>query len=146
MSEALAGLAIASNIISIVHITGQLVGKGWECVRMLKEAPKELRAFMGELTSLHGVLLTLQDQVATSHFASQMAGFSVLDMLNQPDGALEACKSALVQAKHLLDSLQTTTLFSVVSALTKRRDIMTLRERIERLKTILILALHSDHL
>lgn len=94
-------------------------------------------------THFHGLM---QHQVATSHFASQMAGLSVLDILNQPDGAFVACRSAMLQADHLLESLRTTRLLSVLSALTKLRDIMTLTERIERLKTILILALHSDHL
>nr|POF00993.1 hypothetical protein CFP56_20941 [Quercus suber] len=71
MAEALAGLAVASITITILQITEKVVIHGRVCVRTLRDTPKKLEELMQELTSLHGVLATLQSQLAAANQDSE---------------------------------------------------------------------------
>ena len=146
MAEALAGLAVASSIIAVIQITSKIVVTGWSYVRTVKGLSKELSQLMVELTSLQGVLAALRDQVATSYTEYDVTGLAVLEILNAPGGAMEACESALQEVDEMFNDFRTSRLSQILVGKTKSKDILSLRDKIERMKSVLTLALYSDHL
>jgi type IV secretory pathway TrbF-like protein len=54
MAEALAAIAVASSIISVVQVSAQVVQLGWECVKLYRSgAPEGLDELVEELTMVH---------------------------------------------------------------------------------------------
>ncbi len=144
MAEAIAGLAVASSIISVVQLTASVLNLGWPIAKSRKDGSRKgLVALLDELTLLHGVLSTLRSQ-ATSSASVDLA---ITKLLNQPHGPLGACKDALSDTAQLISDLTNHKIRTLVTrAPTLDRDLASLTQRIERLKSILLLALHSDQL
>ncbi|KAI1122478.1 hypothetical protein F5Y10DRAFT_271041 [Nemania abortiva] len=72
---------------------------------------------------------------------------SAATLLKQPTGPLSACKLAITDIVELVENLKTRKLCTVVTkGASIEKDLESLRQRVERLKTVLLLALHSDQL
>jgi hypothetical protein len=145
MAEAIAGLAVATSIITVIDTTCKVVAIGWRCYREIKTAPKELVDVMSELMSLQGILNTLHSHLSTSHDHNSK-GFLALEVLNQLGGVLTACEIVLQDVLQIIDGLQKKKLSSVIAAATGGQKLLETKSRIERLKSILMLALSSDHM
>lgn len=146
MAEAVAGLAVASSIITIIEVTAKVVRIGWGCFRTLKRPPKELGEVMSELMSLQGVLSTLHDHLSTLHDDHDLRKLSALEVLNQADGILATCTVVLQDVVDILEGLQKRKVASVIAAGTSGQRLLSAKSRLERLKGLLTLALSSDHL
>lgn len=92
MAEAIAGLALASSIITVIDITRKVVTTGWQCYRGTGNAPKELVQVMSELMSLLGILDTLHSHLINLH-DNDPKNFLALEELNKTDAVLAACRS-----------------------------------------------------
>ena len=112
------------------------------CFRALRNPPKEL----AELMSLHGILATLHDHLSTLHNGHDLRNLLALEVLDQPDGALAACKVVLQDVLDILEGLQKRRLASVIAAATSSQKFLESKCGIERLKALLTLVLSSDHL
>ncbi|OBT57875.1 hypothetical protein VE04_02094 [Pseudogymnoascus sp. 24MN13] len=145
MAEAIAGLAVATSIITVVETTSKVVAIGWRCYREIKTAPKELVDVMSELMSLQGILNTLQSHLSTPHDHNSK-DFLALEVLNQPDGVLAACTVVLQDVLRIIGGLQKKKISSVIAAATGGQKLLETKSRIERLKSLLMLALSSDHI
>lgn len=145
MAEAIAGLAVATSIIAVVETTSKVVAIGWRCYREIKSAPKELVDVMSELMSLQGVLNTLQSHLSTPHDHNSK-DFLALEVLNQPDGVLAACTVVLQDVLRVIEGLQKKRISSVIAAATGGQKLLETKSQIERLKSLLMLALSSDHM
>lgn len=145
MAEAIAGLAVASSIITVIDTTCKVVATGWKCYRGLKSPPNELAEVLSELMSLKGILDTLHSHLSTSH-DDNSKDFLALDVLNQPDGVLSACAVVLQDVLRIIEGLQKKKLGSVIAAATSGQKFLETKSRIERLKGLLMLALSSDHM
>ncbi|KFZ00823.1 hypothetical protein V501_10436 [Pseudogymnoascus sp. VKM F-4519 (FW-2642)] len=145
MAEAIAGLAVATSIITVVETTSKVVAIGWRCYREIKPAPKELVDVMSELMSLQGILNTLQSHLSTPHDHNSK-DFLALEVLNQPDGVLAACTVVLQDVLRIIGGLQKKKISSVIAAATGGQKLLETKSRIERLKSLLMLALSSDHI
>ncbi|OBT83090.1 hypothetical protein VE02_08603 [Pseudogymnoascus sp. 03VT05] len=145
MAEAIAGLAVATSIITVIDTTCKVVAMGWRCYREIKTAPKELVEVMSELMSLQGILNTLHSHLSTSHDHNSK-DFLALEMLNQPDGVLAACAVVLQDVLRIIEGLKKKKLGSVIAAATSGQKFLEAKSRIERLKSLLMLALSSDHI
>ncbi|KFY61391.1 hypothetical protein V496_05032 [Pseudogymnoascus sp. VKM F-4515 (FW-2607)] len=144
MAEAIAGLALASSIITVIDITRKVVTTGWQCYRGTGNAPKELVEVMSELMSLLGILDTLHSHLINLH-DNDPKNFLALEELNRPDAVLAACAVVLQDVLDILRVLQKRRLRSIIATATSSQKFMTVKSRIERLKDLLILALSSDH-
>ena len=63
--------------------------------------------------SLHGILATLHDHLSTLHNGHDLRNLLALEVLDQPDGALAACKVVLQDVLDILEGLQKRRLASV---------------------------------
>jgi len=144
MAEAVAVLGVAASIIAVVQVTASALRLGWSVVQTLKgTTQKSLLGLLDELTLLHGVLLTLHSQTSVPNSFD----LDVAALLKEPTGPLPACKLAISEAGGLIKDLNERkfrTLLTKGNSIEK--DLESSRNRIERLKTVLLLALHSDQL
>lgn len=145
MAEAIAGLAVASSIITVIGTTCKVVATGWKCYRGIKTPPKELAEVLSELMSLQGILDTLHSHLSTSH-DDNSKDFLALEVLNQPDGVLSACAVVLQDVLRIIEGLQKKKLSSVIAAATSGQKLLEAKSRIEPLKGLLMLALSSDQM
>lgn len=144
MAEAIAALGVAASVIAVVQVTASVLRLGWSTVQTLKgTTQKALLGLLDELTLLHGVLLTLHSQASVPNsFDSAVAG-----LLKKPTGPLPACKLAITDAAELIGDLSERKPQTLLRKGTSfEKDLESSRHRIERLKTVLLLALHSDQL
>lgn len=147
MAEAIAGLAVASSIIAVVQLTGRVLSVGWECVRIYQDGAPDLEKLMEELTVFHGVLSTLQARLDKENV--KVSELETLTLLEQPCGPLHASGEALVEILETLNSLgsgPSRRLRACISGPRLQKRITKLIDRIERLKSILLLAFHSDQM
>jgi Fungal N-terminal domain of STAND proteins len=149
MAEALVGIAVASSIISVFQVSAQAVQLGWECVKLYQAgAPQGLDKLVEELTLLHGVLSTLESQFNTAN-AEENERSAVLGLLEHPGGPLSACSDALGQILKLFEELGVkkgvrSRVRAAFSATALTHNIDSLMDRVQRLKSLLLLALYSD--
>ncbi|KFY25596.1 hypothetical protein V493_04574 [Pseudogymnoascus sp. VKM F-4281 (FW-2241)] len=145
MAEAIAGLAVASSVITVIDTTCKVVAIGWKCYKGLKTPPKELVEVLSELMSLKGILDTVHSHLSTLNDHSSK-DFLALEVLDQTDGVLSACAAVLQDVLRIIEDLQKKKLSSVIAAATSGQKFLETKNRIERLKGILILALSCDHI
>lgn len=145
MAEAIAGLAVASSVITVIDTTCKVVAIGWKCYKGLKTPPKELVEVLSELMSLKGILDTVHSHLSTLNDHSSK-DFLALEVLDQTDGVLSACAAVLQDVLRIIEDLQKKKLSSVIAAATSGQKFLETKGRIERLKGILILALSCDHM
>lgn len=145
MAEAIAGLAVATSIITVIDTTCKVVAIGWRCYREIKTAPKELVEVMSELMSLQGILNTLHSHLSNSRDHNSN-DFLALEVLDQPDGVLAACAVVLQDVLRIIEGLEKKKFGSVIAAATGGQKFLEAKSRIERLKSLLMLALSFDHM
>ncbi|KFZ16169.1 hypothetical protein V502_05226 [Pseudogymnoascus sp. VKM F-4520 (FW-2644)] len=145
MAEAIAGLAVASSIITVIDTTYKVVEMGYKCYRGIKNPPKELEEVMSEVMSLQGVLNTIHRRLSTSHDVDSR-DLLALEELNRPDGVLSTCAVVLQDVLRIIEGHRKKKLGSVIAAVTSGQKFLESKSRIERLKGLLMLALSSDHI
>ena len=145
MAEAIAGLAVASSIITVIDTTYKVVDIGYKCYLGIKNPPKELEEVMSEVMSLQGVLNTIHRRLSTSR-DDDSRDLLALEELNRPDGVLSTCSVVLQDVLRIIEGLQKRKLGSVIAAATSGQKFLEAKSRIERLKGLLMLALSSDHM
>ncbi|KFY84562.1 hypothetical protein V500_09207 [Pseudogymnoascus sp. VKM F-4518 (FW-2643)] len=145
MAEAIAGLAVASSIITVIDTTYKVVEIGYKCYKGIKNPPKELQEVMSEVMSLQGVLNTIHRRLSNPH-DDDSRDLLALEELNRPDGVLSTCAVVLQDVLRIIEGLQKKKLGSVIAAATSGQKFLETKSRIERLKGLLMLALSSDHI
>ncbi|KFX93548.1 hypothetical protein O988_06755 [Pseudogymnoascus sp. VKM F-3808] len=145
MAEAIAGLAVATSIFQVIDTTCKVVATVWKCYESIKTPPKELAQVMSEVLSFQGVLKTLHSHLSISHINGSK-DLLALEMLNQLDGVLPACEVVLQDILHIIEGLEKKKLSSIIAAATGSQKLLGTIGRIERLKSLLMLALSSDHI
>jgi hypothetical protein len=144
MAEVPAGIAV-------VQVSAQAVQLGRECIKLYQsEAPEGLDKLVEELTLLHGVLSTLESQFRTAD-AEKNEGSAVLGSLEHPGGPLSACHDAHGQILELFEELgvkkgvRSRVRAAFLTTSLKQR-ISSLMDRVQRLKSLLLSALHADQM
>lgn len=140
-------LGITSGVISILQLAGTVMTQGYSYISALKNAPKELKALLDELTSLYGILSVLKTRLEGAQAAPNSHQFSALVLLNEPRGPLESCDGILKRVQKRLDKLMGgKNLGPYLVGPFKDKGIKQDIERLERLKSIFQLALHTDQM
>src|ERR1700744_5985601 len=144
MAEALVAIAVASSIISVVQVAAQAVQLGWECVKLYKTgSPEGLDKLVAELTQLHGVLFTIESQLKACT-EGEDDDYATLKLLEQPGGPLSACYEVLEKILTLFEELGVkrgvrTRVRAAFSGTAVKQQISSLMDRLERLKSLLLL-------
>jgi hypothetical protein len=145
MAEVIAGLALASSIITVIDTTSKVVAMGWKCHRGLKHPPKELQEVLSELMLLQGILNALHSRLSASPDRTSKDVLA-LGVLNQPGGVLPVCEMVLQDVLQIIEGLEKKKLGSIIAAATSGQKLLENKSRIESLKGLLMLALSSDHM
>ncbi|KAH0541245.1 hypothetical protein FGG08_004250 [Glutinoglossum americanum] len=131
-------LSISASIVALLQLSSAVI----RFLRDVKEAPDDLKMLMVEISSIKGLLLTLQDLVESGE-----TELTTLQSLNAPNGPLSQCQSAL---KRLTEKFAPAVgLGRARNALTwpfQKSEVKEVLCAIERQKTLFSLALQNDHL
>ena len=134
-------LSVTASIIAVVHLSCEVINY----LNDIKDAPKECKRCLIEASHTQNLLLSLRHRLEEGQ--SGAAWFSEIQKLEDPHGPLSQYKQAL---KELRSRLQAQDGFQrakrrLLWKFSKEevRDILT---RMERLKTIINIALENDHL
>jgi hypothetical protein len=150
MAEVFIGLAAASSIITVIDLTGKLLRVGWDCVKIYRgNAPEGMERLVEELTLLHGLLTTLRSQFELAKKEMNIVELAVEKLLQQTGGLMEVCKATLNEVATTLNNILSQRGARLKTALTGHnisKQLIELVNRIERFKSCLLIALHSDHL
>jgi hypothetical protein len=134
------GLSVAASIIAVVQIAGQVT----TYLGDVKDAPRECEKCMIELSNSNILLLQLKARLGES---SQGPWFAKVQALNLKDGPLDQYKRSLedllkkVKAPNKMQKLMKTLLWSWI-----KEEVTSLLTEMERLKTLVSIALGMDHL
>ena len=137
-------LSVTASIIAILQVTATLVNYAND----VKDAPKDRARFAMEASSLSSLLLNLRYQIADEECEkSNEAWTREVTLLDVPGGPLD-------QYRHALEKLQLKIvsgkgLVKIGDALWWRftkEEVMSILLRIERLKSLIQIALQMDHL
>ncbi|TVY25789.1 Ankyrin repeat and KH domain-containing protein mask [Lachnellula hyalina] len=85
------GLSAAASVVALVQISGQIYNLCQTYYSGVKSAREDIRRLRDEVTSLQDVLNGVAD-LADSPASAKLA---VLDLLNQPNGLVEQCRTEL---------------------------------------------------
>jgi hypothetical protein len=135
------GLSVAASIIAVVQITGQVI----TYLSDVKDAPRECESCMIELYNSNILLLQLKARASES--ISQGPWYAKVQALNVKDGPLDQYKRSLedllhkVEAPRKLRKLMNALLWSWI-----KEEVASLLVKMERLKTLVNIALEMDHL
>lgn len=145
--DPVSALGVVSSVIAIWQLTGTVVSQGYSYIGALKDAPKELKALVYELTSLYDVLSVLKGQLEIAQATPGNNPSSALELLDQPGGPLKSCGEILKRVQKRLGKLVgTPKLGDYLVGPFKDKDIKRDIERLERLKSVFQLALGADQM
>jgi hypothetical protein len=135
------GLSVAASIIAVLQLTGQVI----TYLNDVKDAPRECRECMVEVSNSNTLLLELN--LHLSEASSQEPWYAEVQTLAVKDGPLDQYKLAL---QHLLAKVEPTNkvrkLAKILTWNFIKEEVASILARMERLKTLVSIALEIDHL
>ena len=134
-------LSITASIITIVQLSCELVAY----LSNVKDAPKECRQCRIEVSNTQNLLLSLRDRLEEEQPGS--AWFSEIQKLNNPGGPLSQYQQALQELRLRTEALDG--IRRVQKRLLwrfKKEEVTGILATIERLKSVINIALENDHL
>ena len=135
------GLSGAASIIAVVQIAGSVIAY----LKDVKDAPKECRECMVEISNSNTLLLKLDLRLSES--SPQGPWYAEVQALADKDGPLDQYKQGL---QHLLAKVRPESkMRKLVNVLTwnfLKEDVASILARMERLKSLVGIALEMDHL
>jgi hypothetical protein len=135
------GLSAAASIIAVLQLTGAVIGY----LKDVKDAPKECQQCMSEASNLENLLKSLLRRLVEGQAGDPW--FTAIVDLDIKNGPLDQYKQALEQLRSKVEDQDGVHKF-------KRRllwkfskeEVKSILARMERLKSIVIVALEMDHL
>jgi F0F1-type ATP synthase delta subunit len=135
------GLSVAASIIAILQLTGTVIGY----LNDIKNASKECQQCATEASNLHSLLINL-----LYHLDQGQTGdgwYTAVRTLNVENGPLDQYKQALEQLRSRVESqdgIQNVKMRLLWKF--SKEEIASILSRMERLKSLVNIALEMDHL
>jgi hypothetical protein len=135
------GLSAAASIIAVVQLASQVI----TYLNDVKDAPKECRKCMVEISNANTLLLKLDLRRSESN--SQELWYTEVQALMVKDGPLDQYRLALqhlhakVEPTNKMRKLVTILLWNYI-----KEEVTSILAKMERLKTLVSIALEMDHL
>jgi hypothetical protein len=145
MAEIIAAVGLASSILGIIQLTGTVITQGSIYMGDVKSAPKEFRQLLQELVTLNGILSALKTQFDSFQATNNYPQLLALELLDKPEGPLESCKDIVNLVREIIESLNGRLSRCFLGPL-RARNIQQCLARLERLKSVLQLALYADQM
>lgn len=134
-------LSITVNIITVLQLTSKVI----EYLNDVKNAPKDGARFAIEASNLYNLLVTLRYRLEEGR--SNEAWYTAVRSLGVQNGPLDQYKHALEQLQRKI--MSESGLGKIGSALLwkfNKEEVASVLSRMERLKTLIQIALEMDHL
>jgi hypothetical protein len=134
-------LSVTASVIAILQLTSSVV----QYLSDVKEAPKECQECLIEVSNLLGPLITLRYRAELAQSGDPW--FEQLRRLNVQDGPLDQYKQALEMLRSKGD--MTSGMHRLKERLLwkfSKAEVAMLLARVERLKTLIAVALEMDHM
>jgi hypothetical protein len=134
-------LSIAASVVAIVQLTGIVIGY----LHDIKDAPKDCKQVKVETANLYSLLIRLQCHLEQGDITSPW--YAAMRSLNASGGPLDQYLQSLqlLQSKTSADGLAHKLRRMLVWSFNKEA-VASIRGSIERLKTLVGIALKMDHL
>ena len=134
-------LSVSASTVALLQLTGTVI----TYLSDVKGGPKELQRLRLELSSVLSLLMTLQDQA--NQVTKDDACSSTLNSLNVPNGPFQQLHSALeLLASKLAPVEGWKKVGKAIKWPFEKEEVQEVRNTIERLKALLILARQNDHI
>jgi hypothetical protein len=134
-------LSVTASIIAILQLTTEVI----KYFNDVKDAPKDRARFAIEASNLSSLLVGLRYRLEEGR--SNEAWYKEVNLLGVQDGPLDQYKHALEKLQHKVQS--GTGLAKIGNALVwkfSKEEVASIVSRIERLKSLVQIALEMDHL
>jgi hypothetical protein len=135
-------LSITLSIVALLKLTEQIVSYA----KLMKDAPKERTRILREASSLRGLLATLKDIIAEAEQDPQDQWLRAIADLATPGGPLRQCELALEALLKLTPSHGIRGAFQRVTWKFSKDEVDELLSQVERVKTLVGIALEMDHM
>lgn len=135
------GLSAAASIVAVLQLIGEVIGY----LNDVKNAPKECEQCTIEISSLQSLLISLRYRLQQGQAGDPW--FTAVRALNNENGPLDQFKQALEQLLsrvEIQDGAQE--LMRRLLWKFKKEEVASILARMERLKSLVSLALENDHL
>ena len=135
------GLSTAASIVAVLQLTGAVIGY----LNDVKDAPKECQQCMTEASNLENLLKSLLCRLVQGQAGDPW--FTAVGDLDIKNGPLDQYKQALeqlrskVEVQDRVQKVKRRLLWKF-----SKEEVKSILARIERLKSIVIVALEMDHL
>lgn len=132
----------AASIINITALTGVLI----EYLRAAKQAPSDRRKLLLEANSLVALLISLKDYITIEDQEAHLKWRRAVLELDMPDGPFAQYRKAVqsllkkISPQSRLEKATQTALWKI-----KKEDVNETLLRIERMKSLISIALEMDH-
>ncbi|KAF1808264.1 hypothetical protein P152DRAFT_405828 [Eremomyces bilateralis CBS 781.70] len=132
-------LSITASIIAILQLTSKVI----EYLGDVKDAPKERARLVTEASHINGLLLDLASHLAEGHLKELW--YNTIKSLAAPNGALDQYKADLEKfQRKVVASGAGKVMHSLVWKFNKA-EVDGMLSRMERLKSLILIALGMDH-
>jgi hypothetical protein len=139
----MAEVGIAASIVTLL----QLAGSALSHLREVKDAPRECKTMITEVSIIRGILGTIEEMVADANDDTWAASMMTLD---DKDGLFDLTRDTLKELQTTLDRASSSRMFKLVPKRIiwpyTKKDAQALLARLGRQKSLLTLALQSDHI
>jgi hypothetical protein len=135
------GLSAAASIIAVLQLTGEVIGY----LNDVKDAPKECQQCTIETSNVQNLLINLRYRLEQAQ--PEQPWFTAVRALNTENGPLDQYKHALeqllsrVEIQDSVQKLKRRLLWKF-----RKEEVASILARIERLKSLVNIALEMDHL
>ena len=141
MAEAIAGLAVASNIVAVIQIADSVISLCYGFVGKARGAVKEISDMATAVTALKVLLEALKCFVQDGENASRLP---LLSSLSHPNGPLETCHTLLAEIEDKLQSKRTRSGSLGIIWPWQYDEMSRILQTIEKQKSLMSLALQGD--
>jgi hypothetical protein len=134
-------LSVTASVIAVLQLTTEVI----QCLNDVKDAPKECQQCVIEVSNLLNPLISLRYRAEHAQIGDPW--FEQLRKLNVKDGPLDQCKQALEQLYSRVENrdgvrdVKRRLLWKF-----SRKEVATILARMERLKSLVSIALEMDHM
>jgi hypothetical protein len=135
------GLSDASAIVALLQLTGEVI----KYLKDVKDAPKECQRCMDEASGLYGLLISLLHHLNQGNTGDPW--YTAVRALSVENGAFDQYKWALEQLRskvEMQDGIQKAKKRLLWRF--NKEEVASILARIERLKSLVSIALEMDHL
>ena len=135
------GVSAAASVIAVLQLTAKVIGY----LNDVKNAPNECEKCMIEISNLQSLLISLRYRLQKGQAGDSW--FTAIQALNNKNGPLDQFKQALekllsrVEIQDGVQEIKRRLLWKF-----KKEEVASILARIERLKSLVSLALEDDHL